>query len=134
MDVLCQLFDQEPETSEFQMSTFETYFGESIVGATHWTDFEWFRPEFSDWWQDVNAHCGNRRQFQDNDGRLCIGPLSSEKDDEIWIIGGAPEPYLLRKLSTGEYSVVGQVYIHGIMDGELADMGLLEDAEQIILV
>jgi hypothetical protein len=30
--------------------------------------------------------------------------------------------------------VVGQVYIHGVMDGDLADMGLLEDIEQIGLV
>jgi hypothetical protein len=134
MNVFHLLFDQEPETSEFQMSAFESLFGESIIGATHWTDFEWFRSSFSDWWKDVNAHCGTRRQFQDNDGRLCVGPLSSEKGDEIWIIGGAPEPYLLRNISNGNYTVVGQVYIHGIMDGELADMGLLQDVEQITLV
>ena len=72
--------------------------------------------------------------MQYNDSRFCVGPYSSEKGDEIWIIGGDPEPYLLRNVSKGKDIVVGQVYIHGIMDGELVDMGLLEDVEQIALI
>jgi hypothetical protein len=134
MELINQLFEQELATSGFQMSAFEGFFGESIVGATYWTDFEWFRPVFNDWWQDVNAHCSSRRHLQDNDSRFCVGPLSSEKGDEIWIIGGAPELYLLRYVSNWKYMVAGQVYIHGIMDGELVDMGLLEDVEQIALI
>jgi hypothetical protein len=116
------------------MSAFETLLNESVRGAIDWTDFEWFRPEFSDWWKDVNTHSSMRRYLLDSDDRFCVVPISSEKDDEIWIIGGAPEPYLLRKQTDETYTVVGQVYIHGIMDGELADMGLLEACEQIILV
>ena len=72
--------------------------------------------------------------LQDDDGRFCIGPLSCEKGDEIWIIGGAKEPYLLREVSRGKYILLGQVYIHGIMDGELADKGLLQEVTQITLV
>jgi hypothetical protein len=63
MEPISQLFELEPATSGFQMSAFEGLFGESIVGATHWTDFEWFRPVFNDWWQDHNAHCSSRRHL-----------------------------------------------------------------------
>jgi hypothetical protein len=46
-----------PRSTEFQISAFKDLFGQSVVGATHWTDFKWFWPGFRDWWQDVNAYC-----------------------------------------------------------------------------
>lgn len=108
-------------------------YGQLVVDTTHWTDLNWSRPVFSYWWQDVNAHCTNRRHLQDS-RRFCVGPLSYEKGDEIWIISSTRDPYLLREISSGKYILLGAVYIHGIMDGNLADNRLLQDIEQIALV
>jgi hypothetical protein len=101
MKLIHQLLDQEPAMAEFQMSAFGDLSGQPVVGATHWTDFKWFRPVFSYWWQDVNAHCTNRRHLQDDSRRFCIGPLSYEKVNEIWIIGSTKNPYLLREIPSG---------------------------------
>jgi hypothetical protein len=129
-----RLLDQEPAINEFQMSAFEDLFGQPVVDATHWTDFKWFRPVFSYWWQDVNARCTNRRHLQDDSRRFCVGSLSYEVGDEIWIIGSTKDPYLLREIPSGKYILLGAVYIHEIMDGNLADNGLLQGIEQIALV
>ncbi|KAJ8119345.1 hypothetical protein ONZ43_g3688 [Nemania bipapillata] len=38
--------------------------------------------------------------------------------DEVFVILGCALPVILRRTSTGEYEVVGNCYVHGIMDGE----------------
>ncbi|TVY84305.1 Heterokaryon incompatibility protein 6 OR allele [Lachnellula suecica] len=50
---------------------------------------------------------------------LGIGPQSLKKDDEVWIIAGADVPMVLRPRGEGEWSLVGECYVHGIMDGEI---------------
>ncbi|KAI1155632.1 HET-domain-containing protein [Nemania diffusa] len=50
-------------------------------------------------------------------GQLCPG-------DEVFIILGCTIPMVLRRTPTGEYEVVGNCYVHGIMDGE-ALLGVL---------
>ncbi|KAI1121265.1 HET-domain-containing protein [Nemania abortiva] len=50
-----------------------------------------------------------------------VGMLSGQpqQKDEVFIILGCAAPMILRPTSSGEYGVVGDCYVHGIMNGEV---------------
>ncbi len=76
--------------------------------------------------------CHNRKFFVTTNGYFGIGPRDAQAGDEIHILSGTPVPYVLRKsgdLSRAEdpedddadspmYSMIGETYMHGIMQGE----------------
>jgi len=45
----------------------------------------------------------------------------SQEGDVICIFAGSTVPHIIRKLPNGYYQLVGEAYIHGIMDGEAMD-------------
>ena len=52
-------------------------------------------------------------------GLVGIGPQAMVKGDEVHIVWGSDVPFILRKDESDEYHrVVGEAFIHGIMDGE----------------
>ncbi|KAG7424625.1 hypothetical protein Forpi1262_v013702 [Fusarium oxysporum f. sp. raphani] len=53
-------------------------------------------------------------------GYLGMGYVSSEVGDELWVVSGCPIPMILRKtgLKKNEYSLIGETYVHGAMQGE----------------
>lgn len=61
-----------------------------------------------------------RRGFLGADGFVGIGPLEMRRGDVICVLFGATLPVVLRPVDgrEGVYSYVGDVYCHGIMDGE----------------
>jgi hypothetical protein len=59
---------------------------------------------------------------------LGLGPEKAEPGDELWLIREARVPFILRPLPNGQYTLIGQAYVHGIMHGEWLDR-LGEDAE-----
>ncbi len=70
--------------------------------------------------------CINRRIGVTEKGRIGNFPRNMLPDDEICLIAGAPAPFVVRKAprdstetSDSRY-IVGSCYIHGIMDGSLA--------------
>ena len=63
-----------------------------------------------------------RRIYLTEKGYIGLGPQSADDGDEVWILGGAKVPFVLRKCQEGGYTLVGESYVHGIMTGEaLAD-------------
>jgi Heterokaryon incompatibility protein (HET) len=69
-----------------------------------------------------------RRIFLTENGLLGLGPQSLMAGDHIFVLFGARMPFLLRPLSLAEgssqrYEMVGEAYIHGIMQGETLDRG-----------
>jgi hypothetical protein len=75
---------------------------------------------------------GNR-MFRTRDHRLGLGPISTQKGDEVWILDTAAVPFILRPRPDGSRQVIGECYIHGIMHGE----ALHEDGvkfESVIIV
>ncbi|KAK3314503.1 heterokaryon incompatibility protein-domain-containing protein [Apodospora peruviana] len=57
--------------------------------------------------------------FKSETGYIGLMPLGARHGDEVWLLEGCPVPIMLRKTSTsGEYTVVGKAYVHGVMDGE----------------
>jgi hypothetical protein len=45
----------------------------------------------------------------------------SQEADVICIFAGSTVPHIIRKLPNGYYQLIGEAYIHGIMDGEAMD-------------
>jgi hypothetical protein len=82
-----------------------------------------------------NRALTERRFFLGESKLLGIGPMSLRSDDEIWMISGSPVPMALRpSWRKGEYTVVGETYVHGAMQGELAPYALSEGLQNITLV
>jgi hypothetical protein len=62
-----------------------------------------------------------RRPFISSEGLIGLGVDDVEVHDLIVIIVGANVPFLLRPYEIVRYRLVGDVYVHGIMDGEKMD-------------
>jgi hypothetical protein len=67
------------------------------------------------------------RPFLSKKGYIGLAPEFAAPGDTICVILGAIAPYVLRKISDGGFKLVGEAYVHGIMDGEAMDMGLDEE-------
>ncbi|KAL8872126.1 MAG: hypothetical protein Q9174_002186 [Haloplaca sp. 1 TL-2023] len=52
------------------------------------------------------------------DGFMGAAPLSAREGDGVYILPGAKVPFVLRGRGDGTYRLVGEVYVHGIMQGE----------------
>ncbi|KAK5688832.1 hypothetical protein LTS10_000810 [Elasticomyces elasticus] len=51
-------------------------------------------------------------------GYLCMSTLEMMTGDEIWILRGAGTPFVLRRGLDNKMRLIGEAYIHGIMNGE----------------
>ena len=58
--------------------------------------------------------------FVTETGYLGIGHPEIVMGDEVHLIQGSDTPFVLRK-TDGHYELIGETYVHGIMDGELVD-------------
>ena len=56
--------------------------------------------------------------FTTEAGFIGLAPKAARKGDQVHILLGCQSPMLLRPEDTGTFSVVGECYIHGLMDGE----------------
>ncbi|KAL8738334.1 MAG: hypothetical protein Q9181_000877 [Wetmoreana brouardii] len=68
----------------------------------------------------ANSHISMwRRTFCTSQGYMGLGPESLEVEDLVFIIAGSPVPFALRKTAQqGRYRLVGETYVHGLMQGE----------------
>jgi hypothetical protein len=66
-------------------------------------------------------------------GYLCLVQANSEPGDMVCLILGAEVPFILRRLDGGDsdvaeegrcYTLVGERYIHSMMDGEIFNMSI----------
>jgi hypothetical protein len=64
-----------------------------------------------------------RRPFLSEQGYVGLAPSHAEAGDVIVIIYGAIVPFILREVGNGRYNLVGEAYVHGIMDGEYIENG-----------
>ena len=61
---------------------------------------------------------GARRLFRTAENFLGIVCHSLLPNDEIWIAAGAAAPIILRPAQQDRFTLVGEAYVHGIMNGE----------------
>lgn len=58
--------------------------------------------------------------YMTHKGYLGLGPISTEPGDNICIIPTAEKPHILRNIDeSGRHLLVGETYVHGLMNGEL---------------
>ncbi|KAL5325749.1 hypothetical protein ACEPPN_006880 [Leptodophora sp. 'Broadleaf-Isolate-01'] len=78
-----------------------------------------------------------RRLFATDSGHLAAGVETMEIGDEVWVLVGASVPFLLRRRQErGQYSLLGEAYVHGVMHGEAVDvfLGSSESAQTISII
>ncbi|KAH6669233.1 heterokaryon incompatibility protein-domain-containing protein [Halenospora varia] len=75
--------------------------------------------ESTEWAHEVwtSQMSTNRRLFVTDNGYIGLGPVKMRKGDQICILYGCSVPIVLRKASGG-VTLVGEAYLHGLMDGE----------------
>jgi len=76
-----------------------------------WTQWEWLPRD----------NCWNRVLFNTLNGYMGLGPKVSKPGDVVCVLGGGMVPILLRP-ANGYFQVVGESYVHGIMEGEAVQL------------
>ncbi|KAH8769529.1 heterokaryon incompatibility protein-domain-containing protein [Hyaloscypha finlandica] len=65
---------------------------------------------------------GRLQLFRTENEYLGLGPRSSRPEDQVWIFEQARVPFILRAIPNSEhFHLVGECYVHGVMQGELVD-------------
>lgn len=64
-----------------------------------------------------------RRFIVSDRGYMGIAPENSKQGDIVCILVGGRAPFILRATAKGGHHLVGECYVHGIMDGEALDDG-----------
>ena len=80
---------------------------------------------------DFEQYALGRRMFGTTKGCLGIGPQRLREGDVVAILKGLEVPLVLRERQDKRYEVVGEAYVHGIMDGEAFDEGKCERIELV---
>jgi hypothetical protein len=73
------------------------------------------------------APCAIREQllFQTNGGDLGYGPVSMRPGDQVWVLENGRVPFVLRPVASGKnFELLGECYVHGVMDGQLFSNGM----------
>jgi len=73
----------------------------------------------------VKAIYNSRRLFLTTDSYLGLGAMSAQQGDQVWILPGTNSPFILRPADNGQFRLIGEAYVHGIMHGEAATNGNL---------
>jgi hypothetical protein len=78
--------------------------------------------------------CGmvpNHAFFITSKGYIGMGPPHTKSGDQVWILYGGRVPFVLRKApensalsETQKFTLVGDAYVHGIMDGQMVQDNL----------
>uniref|UniRef100_A0A0B7KB35 Heterokaryon incompatibility domain-containing protein n=1 Tax=Bionectria ochroleuca TaxID=29856 RepID=A0A0B7KB35_BIOOC len=74
--------------------------------------------DYMDQLQDIAKY---RCPFRTSTGRIGIGPHQMKSGDRIHVLAGASVPYAMREGTDRKLRLLGEVYLHGIMDGEALD-------------
>ncbi|KAF4450721.1 hypothetical protein F53441_6164 [Fusarium austroafricanum] len=66
-------------------------------------------------------------------GWFVVGPDIMQLGDVVVVLYGGRTPFLLRRKERGTWILVGECYVHGMMNGEVFDLDEVEEEEFIIL-
>lgn len=72
------------------------------------------------------------RRFAATDiGLVGYVPMRAKKGDLVCILFGSEVPFVVRKEAEGKYLLVGECYMHGIMEGEAVETGATRHKEEV---
>jgi hypothetical protein len=80
---------------------------------------------------DFMRMSSGRSPFVTEHGHLGVSSSEVRQGDIVALIAGAQVPFVLRPCRNGEYSIVSEAYVDGIMEGEAAEDGTWEYIELI---
>jgi len=134
MTLACQaIFKDQPSGHQFCVEEFENQLAaaieqELVVGQdpNYWALFGGYE-------QELRYTQNMRRLFLTQEGYFGCGPQALAVDDEVWILGGADTPMVLRKLPSGGYRLIGETYVHGVMHGEAVASVTQAQLQKIVL-
>ncbi len=70
----------------------------------------------------VLAACRGRRFAVTEDGYMGLVPACTQVGDQVFLLGGVTVPFVLRRRpEEKKYVLIGDSYIHGVMEGEVAE-------------
>ncbi|TVY32145.1 Heterokaryon incompatibility protein 6,OR allele [Lachnellula subtilissima] len=72
----------------------------------------------SDLGSEIIGKSLGRLPFITRKGHLVLGPEYAKRGDSVALIKGTQVPFILRPQSDGQYRLIGEAYVDGIMDGE----------------
>jgi hypothetical protein len=61
-------------------------------------------------------------------------PLAAEVGDRVAVLYGAEVPFFLKECGNGMFKLVGECYIHGIMDGEFMRRDSIDSLSQDLVI
>ncbi|KAL2061199.1 hypothetical protein VTL71DRAFT_7472 [Oculimacula yallundae] len=116
-----------------QLSEYNDRIGREVLANTRRSlptdDAYWQTVQDTATWGLALGSCASMRRFAvTKDGFMAIVPAMAKVDDVVSIASGARYPLLLRKKGEMQipnkgilscYELVGECYVHGIMDGEM---------------
>jgi hypothetical protein len=68
-------------------------------------------------------------------GYLGLVAKGAQKGDRVAVLMGSETPFILRKRSASGFAVIGETYMHGIMDGEVIEAwqnGIIENGKIVL--
>ena len=89
--------------------------------------FERLLRESAPFVQACEQQIGKRRLCITRRGFIGLAPGWASKGDNICVVLGAAVPFVTRKSQNGNDMLIGECYVHGLMDGEALDMVLDEE-------
>jgi len=66
-------------------------------------------------------------------GWFVVGPDIMEAGDVVVVLYGGRTPFLIRRRAGGTWMLVGECYVHGMMNGEVFELEGIEEEEFVIL-
>ncbi|KAI0907564.1 hypothetical protein F4823DRAFT_641300 [Ustulina deusta] len=69
----------------------------------------------------TGALCTRKRFFRTRIGRMGLGSVGIKPGDIVVVLLRGSVPFVLRKAHRGSYYLIGDSYVHGIMDGGIAE-------------
>ncbi|KAF5598431.1 heterokaryon incompatibility het-6 [Fusarium pseudocircinatum] len=66
-------------------------------------------------------------------GWFVVGPDIMQAGDVVVVLYGGRTPFLLRRKDDGTWILVGECYVHGMMNGEVFDLDGVEEEEFVIV-
>ncbi|KAJ4993122.1 het domain-containing protein [Stagonosporopsis vannaccii] len=74
------------------------------------------------WSRDSDCAAFNRVFARTQQGRYVLGPRLMQPGDILCVLYGGKMPFVLRSWCNGDFLLVGECYVHGLMEGQVVDM------------
>jgi hypothetical protein len=76
------------------------------------------QAQLQDYLQAFGFGAHGRAFVRTEDGRIGLAPKHTQRGDMVVILWNAGSPYVLRPVENGNFKLVGEAYVHGLMYGE----------------